>query len=696
MGSVPRPIPLASVVAAAAAASPVPPLAVWVRARRGQSDADALLKGCVDLSVDAHPVLRAKLDAAGVKGAAGTISPASAAEIAASLAPGCVAVLAETGRWRAARNTLELETALGIGDLSLPTGPRPAAARGSWLRMHRRGKNIHVELSAEGFNLAGRHVTVGQQLRLGVDEAAGVLDTVLNRVVVDGSSGAYSSLLRLAQTARTAAAVPGAPGLALLRDGLQPPTPVTALSAVRGLAEVDGRTPVGCHPFVADIAAITTQPSVPLDSRLREHQRRAVASYLSSRWGLLCALPPGSGKTVVAAAALNARHDRGASRAVVVAPAALRDQWHRELSLFYPKAKIHRCTTLTDLADPADSGPHVFIVSYELATSGVAELIAVGADDLIVDEASFLARQSKRSFALWQLRRSVPLTLLLTGTPEVRSVDDVGRLVSFVLGRESFSGAPLSKEHFAPWRERVGPLLFGDTDETAAGSLPALCRNVVAVTATDAELELLAQAASALDVARAQLSAAQSSTERRDARLAVANAASQLRAVTADASAASRNLAVTAAAVGAHGSKRAWLRSTLADQVPTVCCVSSAAAAEAVASDLSEHGIRAVPFTAATTPTLRTKAARALGNDVDCVIVATSSHQGWDLPNARRVVHLDVPASMAEELQRSSRARRMSSQTAAVEVVFLVFAGTVEHGAATRLLAELEAAEQSR
>ena len=448
--------------------------------------------------------------------------------------------------------------------------------------------------------------------------------------------------------------------------------------------------PVACHSDVADMAAITAANPATSDFRLRSHQQHAVGAYMSSRWGLVCALPPGSGKTVVAAAALAERHKRGATRSIIVVPGALKDQWCREIATYCPNATIVRCDCGTDIQPTASPEHHIWVVPYELVAQETSRLQTIGADDLIVDEATFITRPSKRTKALKELRRTIPKTMLLSGTPHEKGVDDIGVLAEFVLNRDVFSLSPLSKPHIANWRDRVGPILFGINNSAALDELPTLKRRVVSVSATREEQAVLAAAASELDATRATLSAATTNVERRRARLMVTNAATELRAITADVAAASTStIKRLATLVGANGTKRAWLRAQLSDRIPTVICVASAAAADAITADLLANGVKTVAFTSSTPQNARSKAALTLGSTIDVVVVATSSHQGWDLPSAKRVIHIDVPTTVSEELQRSSRARRMSSDAPAIDVIFVVFDTSAEHRAATALITAL-------
>lgn len=673
-----RQIPLAS--AALSAQSGLPPFAVMVRAHRTRSDDESLLRPCVEISLEVHPSLQRIWAELGVREGA-TRFHVSKRHLPQLLAPLCAGVVAVRGRrgFRSATSAGDVETSLDLRDVVLPTGRRPASALGMQVRLSRTANSrVLVELVADGVRIAGSRASSSWRRVVGVEDAVALIDTLTERVVLDGSAGAWSSLVRLQGAALTASPVSEAPGLASIREGFAQPLHLTAAEALDRLAAAGDIRSVACHSDVADMAAI--QVAAPVcDELLMDHQSGPVGAYLASPWGVLCALPPGSGKTVVAARALHHRSHRGATLALVVAPAQLRAQWQRELTRFHPEATVVTLDARTKRAELVGYEALVVLASYEMAVRHEELLASLAFDDLVVDEAGAVLGRSRRSRVLARLRSTSTRALLLTGTPQERSIDDVGGLVAFVLDRDVFASVPLSVPHLASWEDRVGALLQGLTSHDADQALPELKRRVVEVVPSSDEVAMIAQAGRELDEARAALAAAAENDEKRRARILVANAVTQLRDVLGDPAAAQSD-GVRACAERAllAPSKRTALIAILRDCEPTVVCTRSARTANALAEVLNSVGIASRALTATTTHRDRERAALDLGTTLQVVVVSQTSAVGWDLPGARRVVHLDVPASRAEELQRSSRARRVSSVSDAVDVVFLTMSGTSE------------------
>jgi superfamily II DNA or RNA helicase len=101
---------------------------------------------------------------------------------------------------------------------------------------------------------------------------------------------------------------------------------------------------------------------------------------------------------------------------------------------------------------------------------------------------------------------------------------------------------------------------------------------------------------------------------------------------------------------------------------------------------LKSAGHSAVAVTSSTPKRVKDQVRSSLGETLQVAVLGAQSSVGWDLPAAHRVVHLDTPASRAEELQRSSRARRVSSSRTAIDVVFLCYRGTQEETMVSGLL----------
>jgi superfamily II DNA or RNA helicase len=654
----------------------VPPFAFVLRTDLSRPDDVSLLTECVTVSLELHPAVRQTLDRIGTRrGSTSYTIPLKDLHEALALFPSATIAVPSKRGTRLTRSTRELGESLGY-ELKQPSLAQVVhAARGMRVSVHRSSRNrATLTFIAHEVAIGTQHVSSTWERVLSVEDAYSLLEVLDDRVVLDGSSGAWSSMQRLLESALVVSELPDDPGLARVRVGTATALYITAAAALDRLARHTGS--VACAKEVADVAQISSTKLVH-DEVLLEHQQLPSSLYLSSKWGVVLALPPGSGKTAVALRSLHHRSQRGALTSIVVAPGALCPQWESEARRFHPSAEVFLLGR-DKIVDSAGR-PRLVLASYDAARLHVEQLSRLRADDLIIDEAVFLRNDSKRTRALRSLRTSVSRTMLLSGTPHDRSIDELAPLVSFIIGRSVFEAVPLSKPHATTWQDRVGPFVAGLWDAPTA-VLPNLERRVIELQPSSDEEALFEGATLALEFAQGSLVAADSNTARRDARLMVSNATLRLRDTLAD------PLSHQERGSGASNTKRAALSEVLEDGTTTVVCVRSASTASSIADWLSEQGYAAVAVTS-TTPRKQKDEVRAeLGRSIQVAVLAAQSSVGWDLPAARRVVHLDAPASRAEELQRSSRARRVSSKTSAIDVVFLCYKNTSEESLVTELL----------
>lgn len=671
VSAVPRQLPLYQ--AARHARSNVPPLAFVLRTDHSRPDDVALLTECVTVSLEIHPAVRAVLDGFGTRrGNMGYTVPLSRLHEAVRLFPsGVLAVPSERGT-RLVRSVRELSKALEYELSTTPVAHTATAARGMRVRIHRSSRNrATLTFIAHEVAVGDQLVTDAWERTLSVEDTASLLEVLDDRVVLDGSSGAWASMRRLLDSAIVVSELPDDPALARVRIGNDNTLYLTATAALDRVSKHHGS--VACARTVADVAQMASTHRID-DEMLLEHQHEPAAMYMASRWGTVCALPPGSGKTAVALRVLHHRALRGASTAIVVVPGSLSPQWEKEAQRFHPLAELF--VLGRDRVVETPGRPRLVLASYDAARLHLEQLSRLRADDLVIDEAVFLKNDSKRTRALRHLRASVSRALLLSGTPHDRSIDELAPLVSFVLGRTAFDAVPLSKPHATTWQDRVGPFVAGLSGSTG-DALPALRRRVVLLDAAPAESSEFADAAAALEFAQGSLVAATDTKACRDARLRVSNASLRLRDILADPSPQADLLPNT---------KRSALLRELADGSPTVVCVRSASTADAIASWLKSAGHNAVAVTSSTPKRVKDQVRSSLGETLQVAVLGAQSSVGWDLPAAHRVVHLDTPASRAEELQRSSRARRVSSSRTAIDVVFLCYRGTQEETMVSGLL----------
>jgi rhodanese-related sulfurtransferase len=356
----------------------------------------------------------------------------------------------------------------------------------------------------------------------------------------------------------------------------------------------------------------------------------------------------------------------------VAIPSGLEQQWLEELGRFAEGTAVH-CVASEQQARALVGLDGVALVPHRL----LAAVRTDGVDMLVIDEAAYLCRDSQRTKASWSLRASATKALLLTGTPARRRTSDLGALVSFVLGdKRAFHGVPLGDD----WAVRVGPLVQGADDHMA---LPASTRRLIVCRPAGAEAALIAASLSALTAARAELARAEAAgvpgKERNRLRYVAQAAFERARLAGTDPSAMSGELASLAALVTTPAKRQALL-ATCSDDVPTVVCCDSAVVATAVAATLQDAGLRAAALTGALSRDQQAATVAQLGSNLDVLVVASVGQQGWNLQAASRVVHYDVPLTVAAARQREGRVRRFGGSSS--EAVCLVLEGAVDTDAA--------------
>jgi superfamily II DNA or RNA helicase len=158
------------------------------------------------------------------------------------------------------------------------------------------------------------------------------------------------------------------------------------------------------------------------------HQLAPALSLLEGRsTRMLIADAVGLGKTLSAAMVLSELAVRGVgSRALILVPAGLRDQWRNELrSRASVDADIVDAAALASRRDGALAGPHpwagpgVSIVSLDFAKQPpvLAGLLASPWDLLILDEAHLASGESARAAAVSRIAAISRVVVALTATP---------------------------------------------------------------------------------------------------------------------------------------------------------------------------------------------------------------------------------------------------------------------------------------
>jgi superfamily II DNA or RNA helicase len=502
-----------------------------------------------------------------------------------------------------------------------------------------------------------------------LDDADGAVSTS-ELPVFDASNGAYQQWSNLRVRTLVARPQPSSPNLARLVDGGHNERVLSCDDALSKLDSEFERS-IACEPFVAEMAMLTRTASVS-DDVLLPDQRLAVGRYLGSKRGLLCALPPGAGKTVVAARALH----HSAERALIVVPAGVMSQWERELAKFHPTADtlvVRSEAEIGSLQVHLTKPTSVGLVSQRLAS----KLPALDVDALVIDEAAYLRSSSRQTQALREQRLHAQRLLLLTGTPGERSTEDIGPLVAMVLGdTRTFAGAPLRED----WRDRVGPLVF----ETSSAALPSARRELIVCELSAPEQALLAAASAELLRARSELaSSTASAREVLRLRAHAHTAFERARVASTDAAGLTGvtppSIEQLAGAVTTPA-KRSKLVELCSDGVPTVVCCDSSSVVSALVRHLEAVGVRSAALTGEMNQRAREAAVTGLGATHDVLVVTKAGQLGWNIQHASRLVHYDVPLTAQAARQREGRVRRIGGSE--THVVCLVLRGAVDFDAA--------------
>ncbi|MEU1467813.1 DEAD/DEAH box helicase [Streptomyces sp. NPDC005761] len=213
--------------------------------------------------------------------------------------------------------------------------------------------------------------------------------------------------------------------------------PVDALAvALTGSAEVDGEqveaVPVGALAelrarVVADDSVVAPPPG--LDATLRDYQLRGLAwldRMTSLGLGGCLADDMGLGKTIT----LIALHLHRAHPAptLVICPASLLGNWHREINRFAPGVPVRRFHgTGRTLAEP-DNG--FVLTTYGTMRSSAAELAAQSWGLVVADEAQHVKNpHSSTAKALRTI--ASPARVALTGTPVENNLSELWALLDW-------------------------------------------------------------------------------------------------------------------------------------------------------------------------------------------------------------------------------------------------------------------------
>lgn len=158
---------------------------------------------------------------------------------------------------------------------------------------------------------------------------------------------------------------------------------------------------------------------------LKPFQQEDIDALRKHDYRMLIANAPGSGKSAVALSAID-QDPEELTPTIIVAPSAVTENWTREAALWIPDA---RCHVIVDTTSPIPQDAHLYMVSWSLLTVRYLELVEIGAQLVIADEAHAAKNEDAlRTQALDILSRNVPHVILLTGTPLINKVSEMDTL----------------------------------------------------------------------------------------------------------------------------------------------------------------------------------------------------------------------------------------------------------------------------
>ena len=173
---------------------------------------------------------------------------------------------------------------------------------------------------------------------------------------------------------------------------------------------------------------------ISLNARLRPYQKLGynwICSLLLSGFGCILADDMGLGKTIQSIAAILRLKEEKLLKngAFVIAPAALLNNWEKELSRFSPSLRVSRYHGNRRRLDRKSD---VFLTTYQTAVRDEEKLRKEAFSLLLVDEAHLMKNsQTRVSRTVKQLRSQYRLAL--SGTPVENRLEDLRSLFDFIL-----------------------------------------------------------------------------------------------------------------------------------------------------------------------------------------------------------------------------------------------------------------------
>ncbi len=193
--------------------------------------------------------------------------------------------------------------------------------------------------------------------------------------------------------------------------------------------------------------------SIPasLNADLRPYQKRGfywVCSLLLSGFGCILADDMGLGKTIQSITAVLYLYEEGhlQNGCLIVAPAALLNNWEKELNRFAPSLKVSR---YHGSRRRLDKKSNIFLTTYQTAARDAEKLKKQPFSLLLVDEAHLMKNAETRvSRTVKQLRSQYRLAL--SGTPVENRLEDLRSLFDFILPGYLGDAAKFKEQYRVP------------------------------------------------------------------------------------------------------------------------------------------------------------------------------------------------------------------------------------------------------
>ena len=182
-------------------------------------------------------------------------------------------------------------------------------------------------------------------------------------------------------------------------------------------------------------ATLLPQRVLPLQAELRSYQQEGVKwmrKMLVNDFNVILADEMGLGKTLQALALFNEMRKYSANPSLVIAPASLVENWHRECGKFLPGCKVgllygNERSEVVKAIDEYD----LLITSYTMARREAGKLAKKQFDLLILDEAQHIKNPGTANAHSCKAIKALH-KVVLTGTPLENSPEDLWSIFDFL------------------------------------------------------------------------------------------------------------------------------------------------------------------------------------------------------------------------------------------------------------------------